>query len=101
MEEGLSVGGAEGLAEAQALNRSGLAWLRRTMGWSGALELGEEGLAFCSLEATAIGLLGLGEGACLGPRMSGIALEAALASLLTLELKKRTGAAFVFLLFVH
>ena len=34
------MGGVEGIAAAQALNRSGLAWLRRTMGWSGALELG-------------------------------------------------------------
>ena len=34
------MGGVEGIAAAQAPNRSGLAWLRRTMGWSGALELG-------------------------------------------------------------
>ena len=34
------MGGVEGIAAAWVLNRSGLDWLRRTMGYSGALELG-------------------------------------------------------------
>ena len=86
------MGGVEGIAAAQALNRSGLAWLRRTMGWTGALELGRRVWFSAAWKPQQWGCWAWVRGACLGPRMSGIALEAALAYvLLTLEL--RTGAA--------
>ena len=86
------MGGVEGIAAAQAPNKSGLAWLRRMMGWSGALERGRRVWFSAAWKPQQWGCWAWVRGACLGPRMSGIALEAALADvLLTLEL--RTGAA--------